>query len=332
MRKDWSQKLERVTFRCGVCRHTWEAVPDLVEPDAEAEHHPFSYFATCEVCEARHQPQAPWERALLKAHQMSTGPRTPAGKAATAANLEGHPTPEEALRTRFNAMKHGLSARTATYFPAKPDGYAFCERCDVDRQWCRDQPACVKQTELFMLHHAAFEQRNPRALARIHGDLHAALVASLQMCLQAVLGDGVVIKTPKLDLIADKDGGKEHEVVRYVDGEGREHVIFEYQANPAFKAIADLVTRLGLSLSDLGMTIKSAEDEDAELRGRLGVQTPVKETLDAFGARVLATLEKLPAVLQSAAADAARDPVLLAHQAANGGAPTPPAAAKGGKP
>jgi hypothetical protein len=90
-------------------------------------------------------------------------------------------------------MKHGLNARVATYFPAKPDGYAFCERCDVDRTWCYEQPACVKQTELFMLHHAAFEQRDPKVLGRVHSDIHAALVATLQLCLQQVLAVGCCV-------------------------------------------------------------------------------------------------------------------------------------------
>lgn len=324
MRKDWSDELDRVTFRCQVCRYTWAAAPDLVEPDAETEHHPFRYFATCPACEARAQPQAAWERALLKAHQAATGPKTPAGMAATAANLAGHPTPEEALRTRFNAMKHGLTARTATYFPAKPDGYAFCGQCDVSRVWCSEQPACVKQTELFMLHHAAFEQRDPKVLGRVHGDMHAALVASLQMCLQTVLGDGVVIKTPRVQL--DKDG--EPVNVTYRDAAGNEQQIYDYQANPVFKPIADLVTRLGLSLADLGMTVKAAEDEDAELRGRLAPAPGVAPEAPAdFMQRMAAAMEKLPAVLQAAREQSAKDPVLLEHQAQQGGTPPPAGAA-----
>jgi hypothetical protein len=316
MRKDWSKELERVTFRCGVCRHTWESVPDLVEPDPDAEHHPWAYFGNCPGCDAKHQPQAPWERALLKAHQLSTGPKSASGKAAAAANLDGHPTPEETLRTRFNGMKHGLTARTATYFPAKPGKYAFCANCDVDRWWCAEQPACVKQTEIFMLHHAAFEQRNPRMLGKLHGDLHAALVASLQMCLQAVLGDGAVLKVPKVQL--DKDGRSV--ALTWTDEQGNVHHVMEYMANPAFKPIADLVTRLGLSLADLGMTVKAAEDEDEELRGRLQVPAHAAESLDAFAGRMAAMLDKVPGLLGAAAADAAKDPVLLEHQAATGAA------------
>jgi len=314
MRKDWSRELDEVTFRCGVCRHTWTGAPDVVEPDAEQAHHPWQYLATCPACDARHQPQAPWERALLKAHQFATGPKTADGKAATSANLEGHPTPEEALRTRFNGMKHGLTARTATYFPAKPGKYPFCSTCDVDRYWCAEQPACVKQTELFMLHHAAFEQRNPRALGRIHADLHAALVASLQMCLQAVLGHGVVMATPKVQL--DKEGNSV--TLTYTDDQGKEHPVMEYMANPAFKPIADLVTRLGLSLSDLGMTVKAADDEENLLGGRLGVGHAPSEALASFADRMAAALEKVPGLLAASAAAAAKDPVLIAHEAATG--------------
>ncbi|MFN3303225.1 MAG: hypothetical protein ACK44A_05835, partial [Roseateles sp.] len=205
----------------------------------------------------------------------------------------------------------------ANYFPAKPDGYAFCSRCDVDRDWCSEQPACAKQTELFMLHSAAFEQRNPKVLARLHGDLHAALVASLQMCLQAVLGDGVVIKTPKLELRPDADGNMVNEVVTYFDEKGQLRTIYDYGANPAFKPIADLVTRLGLSLSDLGMTIKANEEEQEQLRGRLST-TKAPEALEAFSERMAGVLEKLPGVMAAAKAAADKDPVLLAHQRAHG--------------
>lgn len=317
MRKDWSKELERLNFKCRVCTYTWDSAPDLVEPDDSAPHHPYRYFADCPACSTPRQPQAAWERALLKAHQNATGPRTPEGVAATSANLVGHPTPEEALRTRFNGMKHGMAARTAVYFPAKPDRYEFCKRCDVDRDWCAEQPACVKQTELFMLHHAAFEQRDPKVLGRVHADVHSALIASLQMCLQSVLADGVVLKVPKVQL---DDKGKPV-TLTFVDTNGDVHNVIEYMANPVFKPITDLISRLGLSLSDLGMTIKAADDEDAGLRGRLSPGAASPEALDAFSQRMAQTLERLPALFQAAGAAAAKDPVLLEHQAQTGGGP-----------
>lgn len=314
MPKDWSAELSQVSFQCKVCRHTWQDTPDLVEPDPEAPHHPWRYFGHCPACEAQNQPQAPWERALLKAHQQATGPRTPEGIAATTANLAGHPTPEEALRTRFNAMKHGMHARTATYFPAKPDGYEHCRRCDVDRDYCAAQPACVKQVELFMLHHAAFEQRDPKVLGRVHSDLHAALVATLQLCLQQVLGDGVVIRTPKVQVFEG-----ESVTLKWQDAKGEEHTVYEYMANPVFKPLTDLISRLGLSLQDLGMTQQAGDEQDAALRGRLaGAGQGAQDALATYADRMAAAMERLGKVMGEARAEAEADPVLLEHERATG--------------
>lgn len=313
MAKDWSGQLRMVNFKCGVCRRSFSAVPDLIEDNPDAPHHPYRYFANC-PCGAEQQPQAAWERGLLKAHQMSTGPVTAAGKAASAANLEGHPTPEETLRTRFNAMKHGMAAQTATYFPAKPDGYAFCGSCDVGRDWCAKQPACVKQTEIFMLHHAAFEQRNPKILLRLHADLHSALMATLQMCLQAVLGEGVLIKQPRVEL--DRDGSPV--TLSYIDMDGKKSYIYDYTSNPAFKPIADLVSRLGLSMTDLGMSVREVEADEEKGLGVLKLDDSTKETLEGFGQRMLeASRNAADLIAQSRAATRA-DPVFIEHQAQGG--------------
>ncbi len=145
MAKDWTAQLSAVNFRCDECKHAWESEPDLIEDAPDLEHHPYRYFADCPKCKAQRQPQAAWARALLKAHQASTGPKTPEGMAAVRKNLEGHPNAEAVLRTRFNAMKHGMAAKTASYFPAKPDKYPFCGQCEVNRTWCAGQAACVKQ-------------------------------------------------------------------------------------------------------------------------------------------------------------------------------------------
>ncbi|RDI25159.1 hypothetical protein DFR41_104215 [Pseudacidovorax intermedius] len=311
MAKDWSSQLNQVNFQCRLCRHAWEGPPDLIEDDPEAEHHPYRYFADCPRCDSPKQPQAGWARALLKAHQAATGPVTPKGKAATAANLAGHPTPEETLRTRFNAMKHGMAARTATYFPAKPDRYAFCEGCEVNRLWCSEQPACVKQTEIFMLHHAAFEQRNPKVLGKLHADLQASLTASLQMLLQSVLGDGVVIKTPRVEL--SREGVPV--ALTYTDAAGEVHHIYDYRANPAFKPIADLVTRLGLSMGDLGLTVRAGESEEDRMAGTLKLDQASKETLVEFNQRMAVGVEAMRERLGRAGQRMRADPVLIEHQA-----------------
>ncbi len=255
-----------------------------------------------------------WQRSLLKAYVNATGPRTDEGKAASAENLKGHPTKDEALRTRFNAMQHGLSARTATYFPAKPDGYAFCKSCDVDRAHCKAQPACVKKTELFMVHHAAFEQRNPKHLMGIYADLQASIFAVLQQILQTIIADGVKITTPEFSF--DKDGNCI--VARYsyqdANGETQSRIISNMEAHPLFRPLGEILSRTGLSLSDMGMTAKIIEDEDAEM-GKLNDGAAQREELVDYSRRQVEALEGLRGVMEAARLNKARDPVLLEHQA-----------------
>lgn len=314
MAKDRSNPLSEITFHCHPCAQAFKVEPGRVEDDAAQEHHPFRYFAACPTC-ARECEQAQHERALLKAWAHSTGPRTDEGKAATAANLEGHPTPEESKRTRFNAMKHGLSARTATYFPAKPDGYDFCAACDVDRVWCKSQPACAKKTELFMLHHAAFEQRNPKHLTGIYADLQASVFAVLQQILQTIIADGVKVETVKW--YEGKDG--EILVAEYVDEDGHRRLVREsINAHPLFKPLGELLSKAGLSLSDMGMTTKVIEAEEGAL-GQLEAEKTEQSSLHEFQRRQLAAIEGLADALQRAGDRKRRDPVLIEHQSQQGG-------------
>ena len=131
MAKDWTAQLDTVDFRCGGCRHAWAAAPDLIEDSPDDEHHPHRYFGTCPKCQRENQPQAAWARNLMRAHQAATVPKTAEGLAKVRQNLAGHPNGEAQRRTRFNAMKHGMAAKTATYFPAKPDGYRVAINTEV---------------------------------------------------------------------------------------------------------------------------------------------------------------------------------------------------------
>lgn len=303
-KKDTFAPLAEVTFRCPVCRVTWKAAPDRVEDWPDDEVHPWRYFAPHEC--GKECEQAPFERGLIRAWRNATGPKTPEGIAAVSKNIEGHPTPEEALRTRFNGMKHGLSARTASYFPAKPDGYAFCSACDVDRPWCREQPACVKQTQHFMLHHAAFEQRNPKHLMGIYADAHAALMAVISECLRQIVGDGVQIRTPKT--YVDKDG--RCLVVEYLDEEGNRQTVYDVMAHPLFRPVSELITRTGIDLASLGMTMRQAPEEDAAQ----GKVEDDREAASVLQERQVKALEGLRAQIAKANQAASRDPVLIEYQ------------------
>jgi hypothetical protein len=312
-KSDPKQQRVLVTFQCRPCRHTFEAEPGRVADAPELDHHPFRYFADCPKCQSEVE-QAAWERALLKAWQNATGPTSEEGKAATSKNLEGHPTPEEAKRTRFNAMKHGLSARTATYFPAKPDGYPFCSTCEVDRDWCKAQPACTKKTELFMLHQAAFEQNDPKRLMGIYSEMHAAIFAVIQSMLQQIIADGVKIET----VVWDKDAEGNIKVAEYVDETGQRKILRDtMQAHPLLNRVGELLSRTGLTLADMGKTTKVIEQHEEDM-GRLAGEQATREQLTDFQSKQSAVLEKLADRLDRGRKSTERDPVLLEYNQQTG--------------
>lgn len=311
-KKDTYQPLVEVEFQCKPCERTWRAAPVRVEDWPEDEVHPWQYFAPCPDC-GKERGQSGRERGLIRAWRKATGPRTAEGLAATARNLEGHPTPEEALRTRFNGMKHGLNAKVASYFPSKPDGYAFCKGCDVERAYCNAQPACVRQTQHFMLHHAAFEQKNPKHLLGIYADFHAALMLTIQQILQTIIADGVTIRTPQT--YVDKDG--RCLVVEYFDEHGVRHVVRDVEQHPLLKPLGELISRTGISLGDLGITGRVME-EDSPLPGNLK-DGQSAAALEDFAARQAKALEALQGQLRLSQERVSRDPVLLAYRDQMGG-------------
>jgi len=314
MAKDRSEPLSEITFYCKTDFLTFKAKPGRVEDAPEQEHHPFAYFSACPKCGGE-CGQVGWERNLLKAWRNATGPRTEEGLAATSANLEGHPTPDEALRTRFNAMKHGLTARTATYFPAKPDGYSFCAGCEVDRVWCKNQPACVKQTEIFLKHHAAFEQRNPMHLNGIYADLQASIFAVIQTIIQTIIADGVKIES----VVWDKDDEGQVRIAEYVDEQGIRRILRnDVQSHPLLRQLGELLTRTGLSLTDMGMTSRVIEAEENEL-GRLAHEKESQEGVDEFRRRTMDLLQGMADKVMRANKQTDADPILVEYQQESGG-------------
>lgn len=265
-RPDRSNPLAEVSFACAECRHRFEAAPERVEDCPEQPHHPWAYFHACPECGAE-AGQAPWQRSLLKAWANATGPRTPEGMARTASNLEGHPTPEEAKLTRFNAMKHGLFARTATYFPAKPGGYPHCNTCEhLETHACVPQRACLKRAELLLRHEVAFESGDPSLLTGMRAGTQAMIQALIDDMLLTIAADGGPrIKSP--EWYSDKDGG--FHLAQYLDqvtGELRQ--IYKLEAHPLLKHLIDYLAKNAMTLADLEMTPKSRDEQEA-LRGYL---------------------------------------------------------------
>lgn len=282
--------------------------PDRVEDAPEQDYHPYRYFAECPDC-GRECAQAQWERALFKAWVNATGPRTEEGKAASASNLDGHPTAEEARRTRFNALKHGLFARTATYFPARPGKYPHCDGCPYLETICVNQVACLKRTELFMKHHVAFELKEPEMLLELRSDTQAAVQALINDMILAIAQDGGP-RIHEIQWYYDKDGG--FHLAKWTDKDGETHQIHEIKAHPLLKPLIDYLSKNAMTLSDLGMTPK-IQDEHEMIEGHLAGQNRGREELLEFEQRQTRALEDLRDMVERSQARTARDPVLIEH-------------------
>lgn len=302
-------QLDEVNFHCLTCDHRFDKKPDRIEDAPEDAWHPWRYYCRCRQCGGE-ATQAKQARHLLKMWASATGPTTPAGKAASAANLHGHPTPEEAQRTRFNALKHGLNARTATYWPARPGGYPQCESCELLWNGCTTGQACTKKTELFLRHHIAFETGDPKLLGELRADLHANLTAIINDLILSVIGRGAELRTP--EWYYDREGV--FHLAKYNDPESGQLVqLFKIEIHPAIKIIKELVVSLGLDLNSQGMTPKVQDDADV-MRGHLAQSEATEGSLLAFQERQTKALEALGPMIQRSREATKRDPVLIEHQ------------------
>ena len=277
-----------ITFKCDGCSHIWDGEPEKVD-DAPELSHPYRYYASCPKC-ADVSQQIPWQRGLFSSYVKSTGPKTSIGKAKSAANLEGHPTAEEAQRTRFNAMKH------------------------VDRDYCAAQPACIRRTELFMRHMIAIQSGDTGVLKEMHAVQQANLASMFDDMLISVISEGVLLKTPAYSF--DKDGG--FHLAKYKDPETGENIqIMDAKANPLLKHVFDLMSKNNYSLADLGMTNKVQAAQETEM-GRLHQEEVEKIDAGEFKRKQQETLENLQSLIAKSRDRKERDPVLIEYNEQNG--------------
>ena len=301
-----------VSFYCKWCRETFKAQPSRIVEAPEQEWHPWQYFAPCQFCK-RELKQAYWERALFKAWAFPnpTGPKTPEGKAKCTANLLNNPNPEARLRTRFNAMKHGLSARVATYFPAKPGGYKHCTGCRWLNKGCGewDHGACQTRMELFLRHQIAFQTHNPSLLTELQSDLQANTQALINDLLLSIIQTGVEVRAPQW--YHDQHG--EMHIAEYVDHAGARRTVETISANPLLKPLYELLSRNSAILANLGMTEKAKEDDEL-IAGFLAQKERREEDVKEFAIRQTQAIESLAALIERGRERQKRDPVLLEHQ------------------
>jgi len=301
-------KLATVRLHCPECDHRWAGEPGRVVDVPDKSHHPWDYFAECPRCgEEGHQDGR--EQALLKAWANATGPRTSEGMANTAKNLEGHPTPEEARRTRFNALKHGAYAETARYFPASPGKYAECNGCPYFNDCGLDgNPACQRKTELFMRHQIAFDSQDPTLLQGIRASMHASVAAILDMIIQSIIARGVELVSPAW--YYDKDGG--FHLAEYEDTKGERQLIMEVKENPLLKRMSEIIKSTGMTLSDSGMTVATQQERDS-IEGQLSGEQTDRATLLEYQQKQALALESMSDILSRAAARSEKDPIALEH-------------------
>jgi len=306
-------RLADVRFRCPGCLERWESAPERVEDVPGDTWHPWRYFCTCPVCGTDGE-QEPTERALLKAWAHATGPTTAEGlercrEAGTEAARKPR-DPSVLARTRFNGLKHGLNARVATFYPARPGKYAQCRGCEFLMECGITSDACLKRSELFLKHHVAFETRNPALLTGLNAELHANLRALLDDMILSVIGDGATLKSP--EWYSDSDGNLR--LAAYIDdATGERKVIQKIEAHPLLKHIKDLVAAAGMSLADLAMTPKVQEERE-ELSGHLAGQRVDQQDALEYQRRQTVALENLSTLINAAKDHAARDPVLIEYQ------------------
>lgn len=301
-------QLSSVSFRCK-CGHRFSSTPGRVEDAADRTHHPWRYYADCPECEGE-AGQAPWEIALMASYGKHTGPRSVEGKAAVAANLEGHPTSEETRRTRFNAMKHGLNSRVATYFPAKPGKYPHCDGCEYLYAGCYEQVACLRRSELFLRHQIAFETGDPKLLTDIRADTQAAVQAIVNDMILAISSTGVELKNP--EWYYDQKSGA-FSLVSFVNGRGETVYSEKVSAHPLLKVLTDFLSKNNMSLADLAMTPKQ-RDDDQIMQGYLDGQDDRQESALEYQKRSALALEGLTELIERSRARTARDPILIEHK------------------
>ena len=297
-----------VTFKCLSCSVTFQCTPVRVENEPNRIH-PFRYFANCAQCQAEVQ-QVNWEVGSFCSIMKSTGPTSLTGKAASAANLAGHPTVEERALTRFNALTHGTSAKTALFFPAKPGKYAQCATCDIDYAYCQIQPACIKRTELLMQHLIAFESGDPSKLTELNAINQARIQAMYSEMLQTVANDGVTLTNPIHSFAND---GSFH-LGKYEDPDtGEDITLYETKAHPLLKDIANFLGKNNMNLAALNMTPKVQTDQDIQM-GHIAKESDEKQSLIEYQQKMAGQLSGVKEMLERSKERTKRDSILIEHQ------------------
>lgn len=267
--------------------------------------------ATCPAC-GELASQAAWQVNLMRAAGLQTGPKTAEGKIASASNLEGYPTKDQQVITRFNAMQSGVFAKTATVFPAKPGKYPDCKVCPhfnedhPSESDCVPHKACLKKTEVFLLNHVAQETQNPEVLRPLMANFQAGTMSILNTMMLEITQKGSLIETPLMWY--DKDTGSF--IPQKYTEDGVEKVITEVKANPLLKIFMEFLHKNGMTLTDLNLTPKLQEEQ--KILGGYTKGDVAPEDMADILRKQNEQLEAFKNLSQNASTDRQNDPTLIA--------------------
>lgn len=251
-----------IAFHCafsrGGCGARFKAKKYESEPYPEREWLQVNYYANCPRC-GELAKQAAWQLAQWKAihDNGQPGPATEIGKDKIR-SAQKERDPESYRISRFNRMTHGMSAKVANTYPARPGRYDDCESCQWLNNGCGDAfSECIKKLELFLQFHVAGQEGNGRLLQDLLSQDQAGLAAIRSSMIRSVAKHGVMFESP--EWVYDKEKGVQ--IAEYQDESGDRRIIKKSEVNPLIKPLTELIARNHTTLADMGLTPGVKEDE-----------------------------------------------------------------------
>lgn len=297
-----TKQKDTTTFRCFKCYQNHELQIERVEARPDLEPHPFEYYAHCPTCKSELK-EAPFIKNLYKAWLNPTGTGSPE---ISSKNL---PAPSDPRR-KFNALKSGLFAKKAKYFPAVVGRYPECDSCEHSNI-CEEGGVCLEISKVRMMVAHAFDSKDPAFLQPLFQDLQADVFVLLQRLILQALQDGVTLESPVWS-------GTKEGYVLVKDDEGNQ--IVQKELHPAMRAIAELLQKNGLSLADLQLTPKTQADHAAAM-GNLAQAAGERVSVQEHRERMAEKADKFLKQLAGATAARDRDPIFQEHQEEAGVSP-----------
>lgn len=262
-----------IAFHCtrkqGGCGARFTASEYSTEPFPEQDWHPWEHSAACPKC-GESAPQASWQLAAWKS--ASKPKPLEARIVISIANQQRDPSSYAV--SRFNAIVHGASAKTAKYYPARPGHYDICEHCEYLMDGCGTAwKHCAKRTELFVQYSLAQEEGD--------GSLLGALMAETQAGLAAITGDmirNIAVKGVALEVPVFSKGENRIEIATWQDEDGKERTLTRLEAHPLLPHLINFIQKNTMTLGDMGLTPR-AKEETQQFKGFLDAKDADRETL-----------------------------------------------------